>query len=232
MHAKAFGTAAIAVMLATGGPAAGQSQSAQTPKSSTVPAGAPTVSADDREFIAEMTMAGLFEAQLAQMTVEQAASEDVKAYGQMMLRDHGQANAELAAIARQMKVTPPKTLDRKHQEIVTRLSKLRGPEFDRDYMAVMVDSHRDAVDQLRIQAGPLQPQTTQNEAGAPGTPAENAPPQARTAAAAGVAGGDGSAVGTSGLEQGTPALRQWAARTLPAVEQHLAQAEDLQKKTQ
>jgi putative membrane protein len=230
MHANAFRTAAIVVMLATGGVAAAQSQSAQGPKSSTAPAGAPIVSADDREFIAEMTMAGLFETQLAQMTVEQAASEEVKAYGQMMLRDHGPANAELAAIAKQMKVTPPTPLDRKHQEIVTRLSKLRGPEFDREYMAVMVDSHRDALDQLRIQAGPLQPQTTQNEAG-PRDTADGAPPHDRTAAATGVARSDGSAVGTSGLDQGAPALRQWAARTLPAVEQHLAQAEDLQKKT-
>jgi putative membrane protein len=231
MHVKTFGTAVIVAILATGAATAGQSQSAQTPKSSTAPAGAPSVSANDREFIAEMTMAGLFETQLAQMTVEQAASEDVKGYGQMMLRDHGQANAELAAIAKQMKVTPPKTLDRKHQELVTKLSKLRGPEFDREYMAAMVDSHRSAVDQLRIQAGPLQPQSAGNGAGASTTTPAGASPQDRTAAIGGVAGGDGTAIGTSGLDHAAPALGQWAANTLPAVEQHLAQAEALHKKT-
>ena len=229
MHVKVVGSAALAAMLVMGGGAAAQSQSAQAPKSSTAPAGASAVTASDREFIAVMTVAGLAEMQLAQLTVEQASSEDVKAYGQMMLRDHGQANAELAQIAKTLNVTPPKALDREHQELVTKLSKLRGPEFDREYMAMMVKSHRDVADQLRVHAGPLNPQTTQAEPGAPAA-AEGltSPAPERSATAAGITGGDASPVGTSGLEQGAPALRQWAAKTLPAVEQHLKRAQDLQ----
>ena len=232
MHAKAFGSVALAAMLIAGAALSAQSRSADLPKSSTAPAGAQPVTASDREFIAEMTSAGLVEMQLAQMTVEQAASEDVKAYGQTMLRDHGQANAELAQIAKQLKVTPPKTLDRKQQDLVAKLSKLRGPEFDREYMAAMVESHRNAADQLRVHVGPIR-QQTRDATGVPSTAADapTAPAPERTAAAAGVAGGDASAVGTTGLEQGAPALREWAAKTLPAVEQHLKQAEDLQKTT-
>ena len=50
---------------------------------------------DSRLFINEMTIVGLTEVRLGQMAAERGERANVKAFGQMMVKDHSEANAEL-----------------------------------------------------------------------------------------------------------------------------------------
>lgn len=177
---------------------------------------------DTSTFISEMAIAGMAEVQLGQMASERAANKDVKAFGQMMVKDHTQANNELKQIASQMKVTPPAQLDQKHRDLANRLSKLQGAAFDREYMAAMVSGHEEVVAKLRTRAGN---RLTSN------APAGGGDRPATGSAGQGSATADRSpAVGTSGNNaQGDPALTQWAAKTLPAVQRHLDEARSLQQ---
>jgi putative membrane protein len=221
-----------AVCLANDG-VLGQSQrgSGVTGASTTSSSSRSTASATDREFINDMVIAGNAEVQLGQLTNEHAASEEVKSFGQMMIKDHTQAAMELMEIASQLNVQPPAQPDAKHKDLVATLSKLQGAEFDRQYMAAMVKGHRDVVDALRVRAG-IPDQTTTSAL--PDTPptgdgagvraANSGGERASTSSSNGVA-----AVGTSGTSDGAPALTQWAATTLPIVQQHLARAEEIQK---
>jgi putative membrane protein len=163
-----------------------------------------------------MSVAGLAEVQLGQMAAKQAQSADVKAFGQMMVKDHTQANKELSQIASKMKIKPASELDQKHKDLAGKLSKLQGAEFDREYMNAMVEGHQEVLSKLSSRAGSSK-SSTQAGAGKPPspTPSESSKP---------------GTVGTSGGGSDEQALDRWAAKTQPVVQKHLDRAKELQAK--
>jgi predicted outer membrane protein len=224
-----FVVATASVIWLTGPGLAAQNPSTRQPAPASR-ATAAKISATDREFINDMALAGRTEIQLGQLTNEHASSEDVKAFGQMMIRDHTQSGMELMRIASQLKAEPPAQLDAKHKELVDKLSKLQGAAFDKEYMAAMVKGHHDVEDMLRVRAG-IQ-QDTRNTT--PNTPLSGDQAGVRDANSGGVQAstnstGSAVAVGTSGSDDENPALTEWAAKTLPTVQQHLARAAEIQK---
>jgi putative membrane protein len=158
--------------------------------------------ADSQTFVNEMAVAGMAEVELGTLATQRAQNADVKAFGQMMIKDHTQANSELTEIAKQMKVTVPTQLDMKHRDLRDRLSKLNGAEFDREYMTAMVTGHEEVLANLKAKAGPAPTSTSTAR------PAES--------------------VATTGSQDA--ALTQWASKALPTVEQHLERAKALQQK--
>ena len=157
-------------------------------------------------FINEMAVAGKAEVELGNLANQRAQTADVKAFGQMMVKDHTRAGMELTQIAKQLNVTPPTQLDTKHRELVDRLSKLKGAEFDREYMTAMVMGHEEVSAKLRTMSG------------------ESATSTSSTSAARGA-----QSVGTSGSDA---ALKQWASKTLPTVQMHLERAKQIKEKVQ
>jgi putative membrane protein len=159
---------------------------------------------DSRLFISEMTIAGLTEVRLGQIAAERAARADVKGFGQMMVKDHTAANAELSRIAGEVKIVPPTEIDKKHADLVARLSKLEGADFDAAYIAAMVEGHQAVATQLREWTMASRPV---------------GPPPAGDPKAADIARGGPN----------EEKLTQWAIKTLPTVEKHLERARALQK---
>jgi putative membrane protein len=109
---------------------------------------------DANRFIEKMGHVGAAEIKLGQLAAERAASAEVKQFGRRMVADHQKANAELKQVASKMKVTLPAQPDDKHQALADRLSKLKGAEFDREYMKAMVDGHEEVAKELERHAGP------------------------------------------------------------------------------
>jgi putative membrane protein len=68
--------------------------------------------------------------------------DDVKAFGQMMVKDHTAINDDLKALAAQKGVTLPDSLDAKHQGMVDKMAALTGSEFDDAYIASMIKGHK------------------------------------------------------------------------------------------
>lgn len=173
-----------------------------------------------RDFINEMTIANMAEVELGRMASSRGHSADVKAFGDMMITDHTQANTELSRIASQMNVPVAKELDQKHKDLSAKLSKLAGPAFDREYVNAMVMGHQEVEVKLRARA------TTKMTSTAPGT----------STATTGTSSTPGSTLpgdrpaGTSGsVPQGERELNEWATKTLPAVQHHLSRAKELQR---
>jgi putative membrane protein len=108
-----------------------------------------TARLDAREFVTRMSVAGLAEVELGKLASERTMDADVKAFAQMMVRDHSRANDELSKIASQLNIQVPTELDPMHRELAERLSKVKGAEFDREYMAAMVKGHEDVAGLLR-----------------------------------------------------------------------------------
>ena len=159
---------------------------------------------DSRLFINDMTVVALTEIRLGQLAAERAERADVKAFGQMMMKDHSQANTELAAVAAAMKIVPPTEIDKKHTELVERLSKLTGAEFDRAYIMAMVEGHQAVATQLREWTTASRPL---------GNPPADDPKAADLAR------------GGANEEK----LTAWAVKAQPIVEKHLERARALQK---
>lgn len=199
MRQALAGFTVVVLVAAMTVPIHGRGSSGQSGSAGTA-AGGPkeAMQGDVRDFVNAMAVAGLAEVQLGNFAAQRAANADVKAFGQMMVSDHSKANDELKRVAARLKVEPPTKLDRRHQDLADRLSKLSGAAFDREYLAAMVQGHQDVLTQLQAQTG-------------------------RRSAAG------GEAARTAGPGANDEALTQWAAKTLPVVQQHLARAQQLQQ---
>ena len=202
----------LAVAVSAGAIAVGASQT--PPPSSGAPAqrepaGRESQPSDAREFITKLTMVGMTEVQLGKIAEERATNPDVKAFGSMMVKDHTAAGEGLSKIAAQLNVPQPKELDGQHRQLVDRLSKLQGAEFDREYINAMVKGHEEVVSTLQARAGK---RLTSNDPAAGGKPAT----------------GGSESVGTTGAGSANAVLTNWAAKTLPTTQKHLERARAIQ----
>ncbi len=103
------------------------------------------LTAEDKEFVSKAGMGGLAEVQMGNLALSKASSADVKAFGQRMVTDHSNANAELAQLATAKGVALPTELAGEEQATMDRLSKLSGADFDKAYMKDMVEDHEKDV---------------------------------------------------------------------------------------
>jgi len=74
------------------------------------------------------------EVRLGQLATQPTTSNAVKRYGQRMVQKHTQANNELLRLATQKGVTPPTNMGPRYQAVMTRLSQLPKPSFDKAYL--------------------------------------------------------------------------------------------------
>ena len=101
-----------------------------------------TVSTADSDFILAVAQGGMTEVKLGELASQRATRDDVKAFGQMMVKDHTTINGDLKALAAQKGVTLPDSLDAKHQRMVDKMAALTGTEFDDAYVAGMAKGHK------------------------------------------------------------------------------------------
>ncbi len=89
----------------------------------------------------EAAPGGKAEVELGRMAATQGMSKEVKAFGQKMVEDHSKANQELMQLAEQKKVMLPPDVMPKHKEVMEKLAKLKGADFDKEYVKAMVEDH-------------------------------------------------------------------------------------------
>jgi predicted outer membrane protein len=175
--------------------------------------------AEQEAFVKTMLMKNLAEAELGKLVAQRTANPDIKSYAQMMVTDHTKANDDLRPIALSLGIEAPTQVDDKHRKESDRLSRLQGTEFDREYVKLMADAHRDALRETRAMAA--------------------APTTLAAPATASGANGTSGSVGTSGRandgQAAAPTLAtqksavQFALKTSPVIQRHLDEAERLEK---
>ena len=102
---------------------------------------------DDRThtFMNDAALGGMAEVEISKLAKDRALNARVKKFAEMMINDHGAANNDLKTIAREKNVTLPDNLG-KHQKHLEDLSSKNGHAFDKAYMKMMVDDHKDVVE--------------------------------------------------------------------------------------
>jgi putative membrane protein len=116
---------------------------AASPQGSTVSAS--QLSKEDRDFVDDAAQGGLLEVKLGQLVAKQGSNDEVKRFAQRMVDDHTKLNARLAETARQLGVTLPTEMDKKHQDQYDKMTQLSGPKLDEEYMSQMLSEHKDDV---------------------------------------------------------------------------------------
>ena len=100
-------------------------------------------------FLTHAAQDGEAEIELGKLAQEKAADAKVKEFGARMQKDHGNANAELRAIAAKKGLTIPGGPG-PHAAMLKKLGGLQGAAFDQAYMRGMVDDHTKAVKEFEM----------------------------------------------------------------------------------
>lgn len=103
---------------------------------------------DDGEFAVKAADGGIMEVRLGEMAKQNAASAEVKEFGTMMVADHSKANEELKALAAQKNIALPTSLSNDKQKKVDNLAKLKGAEFDKEYISFMVKDLKEDIEEF------------------------------------------------------------------------------------
>ena len=96
----------------------------------------------DAKFMKEAAVGGMFEVEAGKVAAQKGTSDEVKAFGQRMVDDHGKGNAELMQLADSKGVKLPAALDRKSKSSLDKLNKASAADFDRMYIDMMVKDHK------------------------------------------------------------------------------------------
>jgi len=100
----------------------------------------------DQQFIDMAAQTDMLEAHLGQMAANQASSDDVKTYAQMLVTDHTNDYQQLTEMAAKDNFTVPKGLDEEHNKMIAPFDKLNGKAFDERYIHTMIEGHTKAIE--------------------------------------------------------------------------------------
>lgn len=90
--------------------------------------------------------------QLAYLALQNAHSEQVKAFARQVLLDYYKSQGALIDIANQQFIALPTAVDPKDGATFESLSQLQGEAFDKAYMQAMLDGHRTDLAQFKQEA--------------------------------------------------------------------------------
>ena len=104
---------------------------------------------DDENFMVNAASGGLLEVKLGNIAMKNAASAQVKQFGKMMVTDHTKANNELIALAKRKNIAIPSTPGNDEQDMIDKLQKQQGKDFDKDYVSMMIDDHKHDISEFQ-----------------------------------------------------------------------------------
>ncbi len=109
------------------------------------------VSDADRAFIDKLAMAGQAEVASGE-TAAKSENAAIADFGRQMIREHGELNQELAALAKQKGVEPPTSASLTDQAKGAVMSVLPGATFDEQYVSQQLSDHKEVLALLEKEA--------------------------------------------------------------------------------
>lgn len=104
------------------------------------------------------------EVDLGKTAQKQGASAAVKAYGEMLIEDHGESDKKLMALAKKLgqKIPAERPLTAAEKQAkaedkanIARLKKLEGAQFDAEFLRMMVEGHEKELATIDAKIGEL-----------------------------------------------------------------------------
>ncbi|HSH90308.1 MAG TPA: DUF4142 domain-containing protein [Ramlibacter sp.] len=104
----------------------------------------------ERAFLTRVAAKSMYEVEVSRLAATRATDPRVRAYAQMLVSRHEQANGELIALMSAKGVPPPAGLTAKNATKLHRLASLpASPEFDKGYVRVVgIEDHAAIISQF------------------------------------------------------------------------------------
>jgi putative membrane protein len=94
------------------------------------------------KFLGEAIQGNFAEVAMGELAQKNAQGQEVKAYGQMLITDHGDANKRAMEAARGMGINPPAGPSAKQKADHDKMANMTGTAFDRAFAQHMVMDHK------------------------------------------------------------------------------------------
>jgi putative membrane protein len=109
-------------------------------------------SGGDKAFVKNALEGGNAEIQLGKLAQQKGQSDDVKQFGEKMVTDHTQMAEQMKPIAQQLNVSPSTGIPAKDKMLYSKLEKMSGADFDREYIMAMVKDHQKDLSEFKKEA--------------------------------------------------------------------------------
>jgi len=106
----------------------------------------------DKEFMSKAAQEGMARFQLAYAALQNAKSEEVKAFARQVLADYYKSQGTLINIATQQFIALPTEPNAEQKATLESLLQLHGEDFDKAYMQLMLHGQRTDLTQLKREA--------------------------------------------------------------------------------
>jgi putative membrane protein len=112
--------------------------------------------ADDRKmidgnFVKDANQIHLVGIQVGKLAQQRSSNETIRTFGERLVRDHSRMCEELVTLASRKGVTLTKELGSMERQLIEKLAKLSGAEFDRIFSRDMIAGHEKAVEKFEIE---------------------------------------------------------------------------------
>ncbi|HWB26878.1 MAG TPA: DUF4142 domain-containing protein [Chitinophagaceae bacterium] len=106
----------------------------------------------DGDFVVDAANGGMTEVAASQLAQNNATTDRIKNFANMMVQDHTKAGNELKKLATAKGLTLPAAISDKNQKKIDDLGKKTGAQFDKAYVNLMLNDHKNAVDMFKKEA--------------------------------------------------------------------------------
>ena len=177
----------------------------------------------DGEFVHDVAIKNMAAIELSRIALEKATSPEIRSFAQLIIGGHAVAGDKLKSAVSGHAIDWPAQLDDQYRKTADQLGKKHGGDFDRDYVAAMVESHEDLAAKLesRLDVQSLADWKT----------AAAARTQSRMMPDPKVEMGDVKVRPNQSDDEITTKINQWAAETYPVAQKHLDTARTLENPT-
>ena len=100
---------------------------------------------NSQSFVVQAALINMAEIEIGGLAQKNSAKAGVRKFGAQLVKDHGDALAELKKVAAEAKIALPAELDPEHQVLRDELAALNGPAFDAKFAHAMVNGHEKAI---------------------------------------------------------------------------------------
>jgi len=101
---------------------------------------------NDKDFLIKSFVTGTKEIKLSELAETHSDNPDVKKFAKEVIDDHKRMNETLAERAKNLKIGVVAGAEKETKDAVNTLSKLKSPDFDREYLKMMIEDHQAALD--------------------------------------------------------------------------------------
>ncbi|HEY4112298.1 DUF4142 domain-containing protein [Puia sp.] len=106
-------------------------------------------SKQDSEFMVKAASGEHLEVVLGHLAESNGANPGVKRFGEMMVQEHSQGEETFRGLAALKRITLPDTLSVQLEEERAKLEKKHGAAFDKAYVKMMVDGHKEDISEYQ-----------------------------------------------------------------------------------